>query len=333
LRKAVLIILSLFIMIPLTAWCQNDSGKLPKEAAGEIAPPSGKIAFIREGNLWVMDWDGKNQFKVVSAENALGKLSWSADNKTIAFCREGLVDIKGPDFLGGRHKVYDIFLGYPDSAKSTTNWWFRLTDDFGSRFPEFTSDGTRIVFTKDLNANTVNATMPNYQTCFMDPEGGSLEIIRKDYTTNTDFMASMPTLGPDGKYAFVLFRGVNTMGVVIAPLSLEVFTDQTLKEQAKVIPEATTPAWSPDGKWIAFIDKTMKNQGIFIVDPALKNKYEVFKPQIGQSLQTFPISWSPDSKWLVFALNDGSFWIIDITGNGLRQISGPGMNEAPAWSK
>jgi len=77
----------------------------------------------------------------------------------------------------------------------------------------------------------------------------------------------------------------------------------------------------------------MDEQGIYITNEDLTENYLVFRPGVGQTLQTFPLSWSPDSKWLTFGLGDGSIWIIDITGNNLRMILGPGMNEAPAWSQ
>jgi len=75
-----------------------------------------------------MNWNGTDQFKVVTAENASGKLSWSPDGKSVAFCRYGMVDLKGPDHLGGKHKVWDIFIGFLDSARGetpNTNWWRR----------------------------------------------------------------------------------------------------------------------------------------------------------------------------------------------------------------
>lgn len=331
-KNLIVFLLAFCLIIPATLVGQSTN-KLPADRAGEITTPSGKIAFIRDKNLWVMDWDGKNQFKVVTAENATGKPSWAPDGKKIAFTREGLVDVQGPDHLGGRHKIYDIFLGYPDSAASTTNWWYRLTDDYGSRFPEFSRDGSRIFFTKDLNANTVNALLPNYQTCLMGPEGEDFEIIRKDFNTGSEYQCTMPTMGTGGKYASVLTKGVDKIGVMIAPLTMTALTDATIKKNARVMPSTTAPAWSPDGKWVAFINTDLNKQGIYITGPDLKEQFLVYKVSIGQTLQTFPLSWSPDSKWIVFALNDGSFWIVDITGNGLRQISGPGMNIAPSWSR
>ncbi len=330
-RLFYLSVLVLFLS-PILALAQS---KLPPERAGQIGAPLGKIAFIRDGDLWVMNWDGGNQFKVVAAQNADGRLSWAPDNRRIAFCRRGQIDLKGPDNLGGRHNVYDIFIGYLDSAKTNTNWWFRLTNDLGARHPEWSADGSKILFTKDLNANLANAVMPNYQTCMTDTTGETQEVLTIDWQ-NAKRFATMPTMAPDGRYAFVLFKSLTEgkpAGVVIASPELKSLTDEDLTAKAKFLPRATAPAWSPDGKWIAVIQSDLAENGIYIVSPDLTEKFLVYKPSAGQTLQTYPLSWSPDSRWLTFALQDGTIWIINITGGGLKQILSPGVNMAPAWSK
>lgn len=323
------------LLLPVLISGQDSAvPNLPLEKAGAINQPTGKIAFIRDRNLWVMAWNGLDQFKVVTAENASGKLSWAPDGKSVAFCRYGMAELKGPDHLGGKHKVWDIFVGYLDSARGdtpNTNWWRRLTSDLGGRFPEWIRDENKIIFTHDLNANFINALTPNYQACFIDSIGEKFEIIRTDWKDSDKHML-MPTMGPDNKYAFVLVENVTAAGIVISSLDVKTLAKQSVG-QLKFIPKATAPGWSPDGKWIAYIIKSIDNQAIYITNPDLTEKYLVFKPGVGQTLQTFPLSWSPDSKYITFALGDGSIWIIDVTGNNLRMILGPGMNESPAWSQ
>jgi Tol biopolymer transport system component len=313
----------------LSVW----AAQMPAEVAGEIGYPTGKIAYIHDKDVWVMNNDGSNQFKVVTATNAYGKLSWAPDGRRIAFSRRGSVKTESPDLLGGSHRIYDIFLCYLDSAQTNENFWMQLTTELGGRYPEWSADGKQIMFTNDLNARYANPVYPNYQICFIDTTGGSYEILRRDYK-DTKYYSLMPTYGPDRQVAYVLYQSVNPIGMVISTLDKKTFTDADMSEgKIKLIKGATGPAWSPDGKWIAYVDFSITDQAIHIVSPDLSQSYTVYKPTAGLNLQTFPLSWSPDSKWLTFGTSDGSIWVIDITGNQLRQISGPGLNSAPAWSK
>jgi Tol biopolymer transport system component len=131
----------------------------------------------------------------------------------------------------------------------------------------------------------------------------------------------------------VLKKRFDPKGVAISALNKKSLSETEIGASVKLIPNAAAPAWSPDGKWIAYIDPDITNQGIYITTPDLSEKFLVYKPTVGKNLQTYPLSWAPNSKWLTFGLSDGSLWIIDITGNGLRQLTGPGLNISPVWSK
>lgn len=322
-----------FIVFSLVLAPQGFAAKLPAEKAGNIGAPLGKIAYESNGDLWVMNWDGTSQFKAVTAGNINGRPSWAPDGKRIVFTRQGKVDLHGPDNLGGTHRVYDLFIAYLDSAKAqNTNFWYHLTTDMGARHPEWTKDGSKIIFTQDNSANRVNAELPNYQAAWTDTISGKINIYRKDYN-QAEIGVVMPSVGPNGQMVAVLYNGLNQVGMAVMPLNKETLSPKELGTSIPIMKGATAPSWSPDGQWIAYVETDMATQGVYIISPDFKEKYEVFRPTVGKNLQTYPLSWSPDSKWLAFATTDGIIWTIDITGNNLKQLTGAGLNSAPAWSK
>jgi Tol biopolymer transport system component len=316
-----------------------SADQLPAAKAGTIGKPSGQIAFIRNQNIWIMQATGAGQLKITEVLNADGRLSWSPDGTKIAFTRSGRVNLQGPDNLGGNHKVYDIFIAYIDSAlNGNTSFWVRITEGVGARDPEWSADGQTLVYYKDMNANYVNAFLPNYQVCTMSPpEYGSEEILRKDWQNMSEFFVS-PSMNARGDIAFGHMVKTSQGGFRprgLAQLNRESFMAPLSKvgEQSQRMSGLVSPAWSPDNQWIACISNSMTNPGVYLLSADFSERYLVYSPPPVTSLLTTAPSFSPDSKWLTFATRDGSIWICDITGNGARRLSGPGLDSAPAWSK
>ncbi len=318
----------------------ESADKMPADKAGIISSPTGKIAFLRDKNVWIVDLDRQKQGKsdafqlICEAGNGDGRLSWSPDNKKVLFTRSGVLNLAAPDNMGGKHKVYDIFTAFLDSAYANKKgFWMGVTSNLGGRDPEWSADGNKVVFWQDMNANTANAEMWNYQICTMNPDGSNIELIRKDWQNfDSTFMIS-PSMSSDSRLAVTMLFGLKPQGIAVMSPNEYMLPLDSLKARAMKNLKKVAPCWSPDGKWISYVMNDMNNPGIFVASPDFSENYVVFVPPVGANLYTIASSFSPDSKWLTFGTTDGSIWICDITGNGARRLSGPGMDSSPAWSK
>ena len=327
--------LTLILAVAAVTLSANAAEKLTAAKVGTIGQPTGQIVFIRNGNIWMMNADGSGQQMVSEVTNADGRRSWAPDGRRIAFVRSGKLQLNGPDpMVGGMHKVYDLFIAWLDSAYANNRlWWTRITEDLGGRGPEWSADGSQILFFKDMNANIANASTPNYQVCTINPEGGDLSILRRDWQNFGDDFLTTPTMNSRGQIACVTMYENKPQGLVVLDranfmIPIDSIRALTLKNLKKV-----APAWSPDGKWLAYIYNDINQPGIYVASPDLKENYLVYAPPVGTMLYINPPSFSPDSKWLTFSTTDGSVWICDLTGNGARRLTPPGMDRNPAWSR
>jgi Tol biopolymer transport system component len=338
-----LIAISLFILpYGLVRADQEDEkpiiGGQPGKVKVGVRPP-GQIAFIKDGGIWIMDTDGKNRQAVCVVTNSFGRVSFSPDNRRIAFARRGSDANKLPSDEGGRHQLHDIFIAFVDSASTNTGWWNRVTFGLGGYFPQWSDNDSMIYYQNDINANFVDYIVPSYQLAKVSTTDGHADYLRKDWQTCFTSML-MPAFTRDGKrIAYVISYSpqidkytFKNFGIKITEIANIMKPEEEMRKPTKGLEAAVAPSWSPDGKLLAYINNDMRNPGIFIYDPASGEKRQVFSPSVTQLINANPVGWSPDSKWMTFATNDGVIYVIDINGEHLTPLTGTGAHSSPAWS-
>ncbi len=143
------------------------------------------------------------------------------------------------------------------------------------------------------------------------------------------------TWSPDGDLiAITSSRGVCSDGAGTCPFDLYV-----LEPNGSVVTRLTyngwsdvEPAWSPDGRRIAFRSDRTLDVEIFVMDTDGKNATQLTEAP-GED---WTPTWSPDGSQLAFASKrDGSWdiYVMDSDGSQVRQVTdGPGHHWLPAWS-
>jgi tricorn protease len=78
------------------------------------------------------------------------------------------------------------------------------------------------------------------------------------------------------------------------------------------------PAWSPDGKWIAYCSDKTGEYEIYLRDPEGKNE----EVQITKSYKGWPwrLLWSPDSKKIAFADQTWTLYYVDIDKKDIKKV-------------
>jgi len=92
----------------------------------------------------------------------------------------------------------------------------------------------------------------------------------------------------------------------------------------------TSPAWSPDGRWIAYETRVGGQFDIWLVDP---------EGGSGVPLITHPRSdesptWAPDGRKLAFSSTRrgrADVYVVDVNGKNLIRVTDRGENTQPAW--
>ena len=118
-------------------------------------------------------------------------------------------------------------------------------------------------------------------------------------TDRQQILAGMPRVSPDGKS--IAFAGQKNRGKGYDQNNNRIWLINPAGELRQLdARQGRTPAWSPDGKWIAFESKQGSNNGRYAIFVESVDGDRVM--QLTRfSLDAHHPSWSPDGKYLVFS--------------------------------
>ncbi len=88
------------------------------------------------------------------------------------------------------------------------------------------------------------------------------------------------------------------------------------------------PAWSPDGKYVAYFSDESGEYAVHIRDQL--GKEDPIRIPVDDPTFFYNPSWSPDSDKIVFTDKPGNVWVIDVESRGLTRVDD--LAGAPSWS-
>jgi Tol biopolymer transport system component len=234
--------LDIFVMNANGSDLKNLTNNPAIDTSPVWSPDGSKIGFIsdRSGHteVYVMNADGSNQTRITFDPSTKAEPAWSPDGKYIAFTYN--------DFDNNYN--FDIY-----KVNVQTLEMSRLTEDPEADYlPIFSPDGKYIYFTSQRNRG--------YAFYRMDTNGeNQIPIV-------TGWVSNQLSWSPDGSH-FVGGNHLMDFRQSIYIFSANGSSQTPITEEKLMKGGDISPAWSPDGEFVAFISNRDGAYNIYIIKP------------------------------------------------------------------
>lgn len=297
----------------------------PSQEQPAPTPPSttrtGKIAFVQDGDIYLMDPDGSNKVKLVSAPEGywLRHPVWSPDGKRIAFGMSTGESSYRRDIFTVNTDGTNLMRVFGHPRIGVTAW---LPDGKKMVFEETDNECIYIIDLTGLQRTMLAlGTAPS-----VSPDGEKVAFRKNDgniYTVNIDGTSevrvvpetsSRPVWSPDSK-KLAYAAGAHGLDVFIADAD---GTGKTLL----VYGGGWLYSWSPDGGRVGF----SKMGYIHIINTDGTGEIRLDTPQYVMDL----LDWSPDGQRILIN-SEGDLYALDADGGEPTRLTEFGNVGEAAW--
>jgi dipeptidyl aminopeptidase/acylaminoacyl peptidase len=222
-------------------------------------------------DVWMVSWDGKEQIQLTSSPEAESRPRWSPDGKYLAFSSSRQAS-----------KAAQVWLMNRSGGEAA-----KLTDVKGGVSDYvWAPDSSRLA----LVVSDPDPQVPEVDEASKDAAGKTVKPIVLDrYSFKSDSSGYLR-----GERTHIYLFDVGTK-------KAELLTPGAFNE--------TSPAWSPDGRQLAFIrrhgegdaDKA-PNSDVFVVEARVNAQPRRITTTTAQ--ESGRLTWSPDGRWIAYRLGD-----------------------------
>jgi TolB protein len=243
---------------------------------------------------------------------------WSASGEQLVF-------VQGNDLYTREVAVLDVFTG---GLRLLTQ------NDLRDDEPSWSPDGKQIAFITQYGSGVEIAVVS--AGCDGLPGGCAANMRR--LTFSEELLKSAPRWSPDGRRIVYTAFNVEAGSVSIYTMNQDGSSPKPLLDASARSGHAiwdNLPAWSPDGKQIAFQSNrdsdTFQNFDIYTINADGSNLRRLTRSRGFDGMA----AWSPDGRYIAFGSNrsgNSELYIMDADGNHQRRLTyQEGYDGQPAW--
>jgi TolB protein len=299
--------LATMLLLVLVAGCGAPDPALSRDVSAG-ARPDGRILFAAKGDIFM--WDG-SVHQVTNVGDASSP-TWSQDGNRFVFVRTGdaFSDLYSDTI--STNQLAQLTHNQPTNQEGTQAY---VNNSVWAVDPAWSPVADTIAYVSDLQ------TSQNY-LWLMEGLGNPPHQIPAS-TTNGDNVEN-PSFSPDGsKIVFTQRTTVENDTQRSTGLWVVDLNTGQLTSLVKADSGAYDGAWSPDGKWVAYIQRDGTNNDLWVV-PASGGQ----PTQLTDGKQLASPVWSPDGSQIAFFEVDGDGFKVSYVGFSVGQDGQPTASDS-----
>jgi len=297
-RKALIAMLLIgFLALPIIGGIE-----LVRFSGAGPASNEGRIVFARNGGIWVMDADAKDQQQIATGDNSCP--AWSPNGRQIAFAR--WTDD------GNWDNIYVMNADGSDIKQLTS-------DPESDGNPTWSPDGKQIAFDRSIYEKKDGQWQKKRLAIYvMDADGSNVRPLLED-----KMEPCYPTWSPDSSKIAYNCDHVDSWSVLVMDADGD-------GENREIIHGGHAPDWSPDGDKIVFV-RFRNGMDIYVINSDGANLKRLTQP--GPQRYWCP-KWSPDGTKIVFADKDKwDIYVMDADGSNVQALTNSEKwDQFPDWT-